>query len=164
MSIQSILAVGLGNTAVADDLSALSDAEFADLCVPINRDGIASKRLIGIIDHLEAHDAPGSCTVWSAMVKAGVQAHSVVYRDVDDDFAMFNAALEFRIRSEKIDGFMRIEDDPAARCYTITVQHNGQIGRDVIRSYIRDRNFAKVLLSVIELGTLRAEQPVHTRH
>ncbi|TAM96240.1 MAG: hypothetical protein EPN45_21270 [Rhizobiaceae bacterium] len=164
MSIQSILAVGLGNTAVADDLSALSDVELANLCLPINRDDIASKRLTGIIDHLEAHDAPGSCTVWSAMVKAGVQAHSVVYRDVDDDFAMFNAALEFRIRSEKIDGFMRIEDDPTERCYTITVQHNGQIERDVIRSYIRDRNFAKVLLGVIELGTLRADQPVHTRH
>ncbi|MBB4517380.1 hypothetical protein [Paraburkholderia fungorum] len=164
MSIQSILAVGLGNTAVADDLSALSDIELANLCLPINRDDIASKRLAGIIDHLEAHDAPGSCTVWSAMVKAGVQAHSVVYRDVDDDFAMFNAALEFRIRSEKIDGFMRIEDDPTERCYTITVQHNGQIERDVIRSYIRDRNFAKVLLGVIELGTLRADQPVHTRH
>ena len=70
MSIQSILAVGLGNAAVADDLSARSDAEFADLCLPIKRDTITSKRLIGIIDQLEAHDAQGSCTVWSAMVNA----------------------------------------------------------------------------------------------
>jgi hypothetical protein len=163
MSLQSLLAVGVQG-AVADDLAGISNAEFADLRLPVNRDDIASKRLHGIIDLLEAHDAPGACTVWSAMVKAGVQPGSLIVRDVDDDFAMFSAALEFRIRSEKIVGFMRIEDDPERRCYAISVQHEGQLGRDVVRSYIRDRNFAKVLLSVIEVGTLSENRPVHTRH
>ncbi|CAB3754491.1 hypothetical protein [Paraburkholderia humisilvae] len=164
MSIHSILASGLGEAAVVSDLSALSPAEFADLRLPISRDDVKSKRLVGMIELLESHDAPGGSTVWSAMVKAGVHPNSVVYRDVDDDFATFNAALEFRIRSEHVDGFIRIEDDPIGKCYAICVQHEGQIEREVVRSYLRDRNFAKVLLSVILIGTLRDDQPVHTRH
>jgi hypothetical protein len=136
--------------------------DFEVTKLPIDRQSIKSRRLLDMIEMVEVLVAPGERTVWQMLVDAGADADHLTYRDPSDDtYTAFNAALQFRICSEKLRGFLIVEDDRLERCYRLFVQHADHLDREVIQKRIRMSNLASSIFDLVDDGARRSENLVH---
>jgi hypothetical protein len=129
--------------------------------LPIDRASIKSRRLLDMIEMIEVLVAPGERTVWQMLVDAGADDDHLAYRDPSDDtYSVFNAALQFRINSEKCRGFLIVQDDPVERCYRLFVQHEGHLDREAIPKCVRMKDFATSIFNLVDDGVRRSENLV----
>lgn len=130
---------------------------FTAAKLPIDRAVIKSRSLLHMIELVEVLRAPdGSRTLWQVFVDAGAQIDHIVYRDVDPEHEGSRApALQFRVNTSKLKGFVVIEDNPADRCFRILVQEEGaNISKTVIeRVFIR--NLPAKIHALVDDGTRR---------
>jgi hypothetical protein len=135
--------------------------DFKVTKLPIDRQSIKSRRLLDMIEMVEVLVAPGECTVWQTLVDAGADADHLAYRDQSDGtHTVFNAALQFRICSEKLRGFLIVEDDRLERCYRLFVQHADHLDREAIQKRIRMSNLASSIFDLVDDGARRSENLV----
>ena len=136
--------------------------DFKVTKLPIDRQSIKSRRLLDMIEMVEVLIAPGERAVWQMLVDAGADADHLAYRDSSDDtHSVFNAALQFRICSEKLRGFLIVEDDRLERCYRLFVQHEDHLDREVIQKRVRMSNFSSSIFDLVDGGARRSENLAH---
>lgn len=138
--------------------------EFVAAKLPIDRELIKSRRLLDMIELVEVCRAPdGQRTVWQMLVDAGAEIDHIVYRDVEDDRSGVRLpALQFRINTSKMTGFLILEDDPAERAFRILAQDekvNGSIAKTVVERVFTNTLAAR-LASLIDDGTRRWNEEV----
>lgn len=144
--------------AVNPHLAGPSGQNFQVAKLPIDRESIKSRRLLDMIEMIEVLAAQGERTVWQMLVDAGADADHLAYRDPPNNtHSVFNAALQFRICSERLRGFLIVEDDPVERCYRLFVQHEGQLDREAIPKCVRMKDFATSLFNLVDDGVRRSE-------
>jgi hypothetical protein len=148
-------------TAVDDQYPVLAGSTgqpFEVAKLPIDRESIKSRRLLDMIEMIEVLVVPGERTVWQVLVDAGADPDHLAYRDPSDDaHSVFNAALQFRICSEKLRGFLIVEDDPVERCYRLFVQHEDHFDREAIPKRVRMWDFATSIFTLVDDGVRRSE-------
>ncbi|MDT8840288.1 hypothetical protein ParKJ_22955 [Paraburkholderia fungorum] len=131
--------------------------QFTVAKLPIDRESIASRRLLEMIEQVELLPAPGNRTIWEMLLDAGADAGHLRYRDPKDDcFTVFPAALQFRIATAKLDGFLIIEDDPENRCYRLRLQHEEGIGMHTIPKQLYLKNLASEIYRLVDDGVSRS--------
>jgi hypothetical protein len=109
-----------------------------------------------MIEQIEVLPARGARTIWELLLDAGADVDHLHYRDPkDDDHSVFHAALQFRIASAKLAGFLVIEDDPDNRCYRLLVQKGGETGFTVIPKQIRLKTLADEIYELVDDGKSR---------
>lgn len=131
--------------------------QFTVSKLPIDRETIASRRLLEMIEQVELLPAPGKRTIWEMLLDAGADAGYLRYRDPKDDcFSVFPAALQFRITTAKLNGFLIIEDDPENRCFRLHLQHEEGIGMHTIPKQLYLRNLASEIYRLVDDGVARS--------
>jgi len=129
--------------------------QFVSAKLPIDRESIRSRRLLDMIEQVEALHAPGNRTVFEMLLDAGADSDRLQYRDPkDDSHAVFSAALQFRVDTAKLKGFVVVEDDPDNRCYSLLVQREGCIGFEVVKR-VTIRSLAADLHKLVDDGERR---------
>lgn len=130
--------------------------QFVSAKLPIDRESIRSRRLLDMIEQVEALRAPGNRTVFEMLLDAGADSDRLQYRDPkDDSHAVFSAALQFRVDTAKLKGFVVIEDDPENRCYCLLVQREGSIGFEVAPKRVTIKSLAADLYKLVDDGERR---------
>lgn len=113
-----------------------------------------------MIELIEVAQAPdGNRTIWKMLVDAGASTEHILFRDpCEHDESMLPAALQFRVDTSKLKGFLIIVDNPFDRCFGIKVQP------DEGASKLFGRVFAKVLgdriADLVDDGSRRTAIPV----
>ncbi|PRZ52407.1 hypothetical protein BX589_11481 [Paraburkholderia fungorum] len=131
--------------------------QFTVAKLPIDRESIASRRLLEMIEQVELLPAPGNRTIWEMLLDAGADAGHLRYRDPKDDcFTVFPAALQFRITTAKLDGFLIIEDDTENRCYRLRLQYEEGIGMHTIPKQLYLKNLASEIYRLVDDGVCRS--------
>jgi hypothetical protein len=138
-------------------LANTQDAAFVAAKLPIDRELIKSRRLLNMIELVEVLKAPdGVRTLWQLFVDAGAEIDHIVYRDVDDDrLSSRSPALQFRVNSSKLKGFLVIEDDAEERCFRVLVQSDDSSISKVVIERVFIRNLSAKVASLIDDGTRR---------
>ncbi|AJZ56413.1 hypothetical protein [Paraburkholderia fungorum] len=131
--------------------------QFTVAKLPIDRESISSRRLLEMMEQVELLPAPGNRTIWEMLLDAGADAGHLRYRDPKDDcFSVFPAALQFRITTAKLNGFLIIEDDPENRCYRLHLQHEEGIGMHTIPKQFYLKSLASEIYRLVDDGVSRS--------
>jgi hypothetical protein len=140
----------------ANNAAIAAQQMFTKAKLPIDREKIQSRRLLDMIEQIEVLPARGARTIWELLLDAGADVDHLHYRDpTDDDCGVFHAALQFRISSAKLTGFLVIEDDPDKRCYRLLVQKDGRVGFEVIPKRIYLKTLADEIYDLVDDGQSR---------
>ncbi|MDR5799313.1 MULTISPECIES: hypothetical protein [Caballeronia] len=143
-------------------VSQAEETAFVAAKIPIDRTQIASAALLHLVELVEVLRAPdGQRTLWQLLVDAGADIEHIVYRDVPEELlGSRDAALQFKVDTSKLKGFLVIEDNPLDRCFRLLVQSE-ETG---FLKTVADRVFLKKLperiAALIDDGTRRWDDAV----
>ena len=131
---------------------------FSSTKLPVDRDLIKSQRLLNMIEVVEVLHAPdGERTLWQMLVYAGADIDRIIFRDVDDLQAERAPALQFRVDTSKLKGFLVLEHAPGQHGLRILVQTEGTMVLKVVHAGVLLRDLATKIAHLIDDGTRRNE-------
>ena len=131
---------------------------FSSTKLPVDRDLIKSQRLLNMIEVVEVLHAPdGERTLWQMLVDAGADIDRIIFRDVDDLQAERAPALQFRVDTSKLKGFLVLEHAPGQHGLRILVQTEGTMVLMVVHAGVLLRDLATKIAHLIDDGTRRNE-------
>ena len=131
---------------------------FSSTELPVDRDLIKSQRLLNMIEVVEVLHAPdGERTLWQMLVDAGADIDRIIFRDVDDLQAERAPALQFRVDTSKLKGFLVLEHAPGQHGLRILVQTEGTMVLKVVHAGVLLRDLATKIAHLIDDGTRRNE-------
>lgn len=131
---------------------------FSSTKLPVDRDLIKSQRLLNMIEVVEVLHAPdGERTLWQMLVDAGADIDRIIFRDVDDLQAERAPALQFRVDTSKLKGFLVLEHAPGQHGLRILVQAEGTMVLKVVHAGVLLRDLATKICQLIDDGTRRNE-------
>ncbi|MWL91813.1 MULTISPECIES: hypothetical protein [Cupriavidus] len=131
---------------------------FSSTKLPVDRDLIKSQRLLNMIEVVEVLHAPdGERTLWQMLVDAGADIDRIIFRDVDDLQAERAPALQFRVDTSKLKGFLVLEHAPGQHGLRILVQAEGTMVLKVVHAGVLLRDLATKIAHLIDDGTRRNE-------
>lgn len=129
---------------------------FSSTKLPVDRDLIKSQRLLNMIEVVEVLRAPdGERSLWQMLVDAGADIDRIVFRDVDDIQFDRAPALQFRVDTTKLKGFLVLEHAPGQHGLRILVQAEEGMVLKVVHVGVLLRDLPSKLGQLIDDGTRR---------
>ncbi|WP_432263134.1 hypothetical protein [Cupriavidus sp. TMH.W2] len=137
-------------------------SKFVAAKLPVDRSLINSYRLLSMIELVEVLRAPdGQRTLWQLLVDAGADIDHIVYRDVADDRpGGREPALQFRVDTSKLKGFLVIEDAPVERGFRLLIQDEKAAVLKTAVACVFLRHLPEKISSLIDDGTRRWNEAV----
>ncbi|WP_425953248.1 hypothetical protein [Ralstonia pseudosolanacearum] len=139
--------------------------KFVSAKLPVDRSLIRSGRLLNMIEVVEVLPAPDrNRTLWQLLVDAGADVDHIVYRDAEDERPGGRGpALQFRVDTSKLKGFLVIEVAEVERGFRLLMQNQECSVLQTAIECVFLRDLPEKVASLIDDGTRRWNDAVR-RH